>query len=124
MGRLRVLAALAFLCVIVAAPPLGSSSLLNVRVTPPVTFAPGFLTVHVTVQPTPENRLLEVIAESDDYYRRSEVSLDGERAARMNVFELKDLPSGMYEVRTVLLGPTGELASAMTLARVAAVGGR
>jgi hypothetical protein len=47
---------------------------------------------------------LRVVAESDDFYRASEVELDGDRAARTNVFEFRSLPSGSYEVTAILLG--------------------
>jgi hypothetical protein len=88
------------------------------RVTPLVAFAPGFLTVSVTVPADAENRSLQVVAESSDFYRSSQVSLDGKNAPPLNVFKFRDLPSGVYQITSVLTGATGQRAIAQRLAKV------
>ena len=52
------------------------------------------------------------------YHRSSEIPLDGKNAQRVNVVELKGLPTGLYEVRAVLVGPGGPIANSMQLVKV------
>ena len=54
-----------------------------------------------------DNRAVEVVAESEDYYRSSEIQLDGDQAPRTNTFEFRSLPPGTYEVKATLLGSSG-----------------
>jgi hypothetical protein len=55
----------------------------------------------------PDNRAVQVVAESSEFYRSSEIQLEGDRAPRTSVFEFRSLPSGTYEVRATLRGPSG-----------------
>ena len=41
------------------------------------------------------DRALRVVAESDTFYRSSEVQLDGADSDGVNTFEFRDLPSGL-----------------------------
>jgi hypothetical protein len=88
------------------------------QVSPIVAFAPAALTVTVTVLADDENRSLQVVAESLDYYRSSQISLDGKTAARLNVFKFRDLPTGLYQITSVLIGTNGHRAIAQRLAKV------
>ncbi len=81
--------------------------------------APAFLTIRTTVEPNDNNRRLNVVVDSDGYSTSSEIPLEGRNAARLNVIELRDVPSGLYEVRAVLEGSHGPIASSMQLVRVA-----
>lgn len=87
---------------------MGAGEKLDLKVSPAVAFAPASLVVRTVVQSDAENRAIEIVAESDDYYRSSEVQLDGDHAPRTNMFEFRSLPPGMYEVRATLLGAGGE----------------
>ena len=88
------------------------------RVTPLMALAPGFLTVRVTVEAAAENRSLQVVAESPDFYRSSQIQLDGAQATPLSVFEFRDLPTGLYEVTGVLIGVNGRRATVSQLAKV------
>lgn len=91
---------------------LGANERLAIRVSPSVAFAPANLVVRTTVEPDPQNRSIEIIAESPEFYRSSEMQLDGERAPRTTMFQFRSLPSGEYMVRAILKGQGGhELAS-------------
>jgi len=111
--------AAACVCLMAGTPAVTGAAALTQKVSPVLSIAPGFVTVRVSIEPSPDNRLLAVIVESPDYYRRSELELDGERASRTNVFELRDLPSGMYQVTSVVLDTHGNRTTATSLARVA-----
>jgi hypothetical protein len=87
--------------------PLGAGGRMTMRVSPEVSFAPAHLVVRATVEAAPENRGLEVVAESDDFYRSSTVQLDGEHAPRTSIFDFVSLPGGVYDVTVRLLDVHG-----------------
>lgn len=93
-----------------AAMPLGAKDKdpLMMRVSPTVSFAPANLMVRATVEVNAANRAVEIIAESEDFYRSSEMQLDGNSAPRTTQFEFRSLPPGTYEVRAVLYGQNGD----------------
>ena len=97
---------------------------LRMQVTPAVSLEPAVLTVRVSVEPSADNRVLQIVAESKDFFRRSEVQIDGERGAPLNVFEFRNLPTGLYHVTSVLTGASGRRATAFSLARVEPALGR
>ena len=86
--------------------PLGvrTGERLAMRVSPMVAIAPADLIVRTMVESNAANRSIEIIAESADFYRSSEIPLDGEKAARSAQFAFRNLPSGVYSVRAVLKG--------------------
>jgi hypothetical protein len=92
-------------------------------VSPTATLAPGFVTVRASVEADAENRLLEVVAVSRDFYRSSQIEMDGAQAPRLSVFEFRDLPSGDYEFSARLIGAHGQRATASQPARVVPLGG-
>jgi len=91
--------------------PLGAKDTgpLTLRVTPAVAFAPANLLVCATIEANASNRAVEIVAESESFYRSSQMQLDGDSAPRMASFELRSLPAGEYEVRAVLIGAAGEI---------------
>ena len=70
--------------------------------------APADVLVYVTVERNAENRLLRVSAESEAFFRSSELSLEGEGSARINILRFRDLPPGEYDVKADVLGSTGQ----------------
>ena len=75
---------------------------------PTVMLTPGHLIVETVIQPDPSNRSIRVTTESASLYRSSEVELEGVVAPRRNTFEFRDLPTGSYEVRGLLLDAKGD----------------
>lgn len=90
-----------------SALPLGAGQRLTLKVSPAVSFAPANLIVRATIVADADNRAVEIVAESDDFYRSSQIQLEGERAAHTNMFEFRSLPPGTYEVRASLVGADG-----------------
>lgn len=80
---------------------------LSVAVTPRAAFGPVDLTVRTHIAADPQNRSVEVVAESPSFYRSSEVPLDGDRAPRTSTFQFRKVPAGMYEVRVTLFDASG-----------------
>jgi hypothetical protein len=76
-------------------------------VSPAVSFAPAHLVVRTMIEAVPQNRALRIVADSEEFFRASEVELDGDHAARMHIFEFRSLPPGSYLVTAILLGADG-----------------
>jgi hypothetical protein len=116
-----------FLGVLVAASTMpvvaGERERMTIRVSPAVSFAPANLVVRATIAADPDNRTVEIVAESSEFYRSSEIQLDGDRAPRTSVFEFRSLPPGTYEVKATLRGPSGERAAVRQQVNVMASGG-
>jgi hypothetical protein len=115
---LAVLASLA-----TGSPAATAGQKLSVRVSPAVAMAPAMLTVKATVEPSDRNRVLMIEIDSATYHSHSELPLDGRSAPRLNVVELKDVPTGLHEVRATLVGANGPIASSMQLVKVEASAG-
>jgi hypothetical protein len=107
---MKVRAILIGMLMTTAAMPLGAGTRerLALKVSPAVSFAPANLIVRTTIEADQQNRAVEIIAESDGFYRSSEIQLDGDNAPRTTMFEFRSLPQGMYEVKAILYGSTGE----------------
>ena len=107
------------LCVFGLVPStLNGGEALQMKVSPAVQRAPAMLTVRVMVERSGENRVLQVVAESDTFYRSSEVEIDGANSSPLRVFQFRGLPTGRYEVTGVLLGTQGRRAMISRVAEV------
>lgn len=80
---------------------------LQLQVTPAVSMAPASVVVRVIVERDAANRELEIVADSDSFYRRTVVDLDGEQAPKVNELRLNDVPGGEYEVTATLYDANG-----------------
>jgi hypothetical protein len=104
-----------FLGILMAATtlPVGAGERMTIKVSPAVAFAPANLVVRTTIEADAGNRAVEIVAESQDFYRSSEIHLEGDKAARTTTFEFRSLPPGTYEVRAKLLGADGQARAAV-----------
>ena len=96
-----------------------AASRLAIKVSPAMALAPAFVRIQATVQPDAGNRALRVVAQSADFYRSTEVPIEGDRGPSVRVIEFPGLPSGLYQVDVVLIGTDGERATATALVRIA-----
>lgn len=114
-----------FACGLALALPssLLSDAALTLRVSPQAMLAPGFVTVRATIAANADNRAMDVVAESPNFFRSSRLSLDGERAPRVNEVVFRSLPAGRYEVSVTLLGTTGRRATASRWLQIVDTGG-
>jgi hypothetical protein len=92
---------------------LGGSSLsgappLELHVSPTFSSAPTTLRIRATVEPRHDRRALAVVIESEDFFRSSEVPLDGEDAPRHLLLEYRNLPAGTYDVQAAVLDADGK----------------
>ena len=88
---------------VVLAWPLNAGERLKMAVSPAVAFAPATVRVRATVEANPENRAIQIVAESPEFYRSSEIPLDGAHAPRTTIVEFRSLPGGSYTVTAVLI---------------------
>src|SRR5262245_36126325 len=99
------------LCLLIGASALNADQPLSVQVSPVLMPAPGYVSIRALVDASDENRALEITAESPDFVRGSTIQLDGRNAPRLSVFEFRDLPPGLYDVRAQLVGVHGKRAA-------------
>jgi len=59
------------------------------------------------------NRELRIVVEAADYYKSSDLQLDGLDAAATHQFEWKELPGGAYRVEATLTRADGEQRTAV-----------
>jgi hypothetical protein len=90
-----------------ASLPLHAGEHMTMIVSPTQSFAPATLRIQVRVEPTAENRALEIIADSADFYRSSLLSLDGNRGPRVVALAFRSVPGGEYEISSILLDGAG-----------------
>jgi hypothetical protein len=81
---------------------------LTLRVTPNVSSAPSTVIVRATVAKNSDNRWLHIEADSGEFFRSSEIQLDGDRAPLVTEIRLPNLPGGEYTVVAVLRNTMGE----------------
>jgi hypothetical protein len=105
---MKVRAVLFGILILTSTLPLGAGQRLTLKVSPAVSFAPANLIVRATIVADADNRAVQIVAESADFYRSSQIELEGDRAARTNMFEFRSLPPGTYEVRANLFGADGQ----------------
>ena len=104
--------------------PIDGREPLTITVTPLHSFAPSKMTVHARIEPSAANRSLTIVADGENYYRSSEISLEGSDAPKTIQMPLVNVPGGEYEISAVLLDASGnERAVAHQSATVLSVGG-
>ena len=81
---------------------------LLLQVSPAVGIAPAYVVVRAIVEHNSHNRGLEIVADSEAFYRRTVLDLDGEQAPKVNELQLKDIPGGDYEITATLFDSHGE----------------
>jgi len=108
----------AVLLLMLATLPLQAGERLTMRVTPMVAREPAFLTVRAMVAADADNRVLQVVVESADFYRSSAIDLQGAEAPPLNVFEFRNLPTGDYDVTSTLFDSHGRRVSSSKQFRV------
>lgn len=86
------------------------ASPVSVRVNPAVALAPTTLAIRVSVAPQPENRALEIVVDSGDFYRLSRMQLEGDKGPVTNTLNIGGVPAGDYEVTATVIGADGRRA--------------
>lgn len=80
---------------------------LELRVSPAISLAPASVSIRAIVEHDADNRELEIVADSSDFFRRTVIDLDGEHAPKTTELRLIDIPGGEYEIRATVLTAQG-----------------
>ena len=64
---------------------------------------PANVHVLVTIEPSPENRILRIEADGDSMFRSSQVELSGSGEKRLHAMQFKNLAAGNYMLRAEVL---------------------
>jgi hypothetical protein len=123
MTRFAIIAVTAGACLLGGGRTVDSAQPLSLEVSPLVAPGPAFVRVRAFVEPNDDNRSLEIVAQSPEFYRSSHVGLDGRNSPRMAVVEYPRLPPGRYEISGVLVGVGGKRATAMKFVQLVATAG-
>jgi len=109
---------------VVVALPVAGGDRMTMKVSPAQAFAPSLLRVRVRIEPEADNRSLTVTVDSGEFYRSSEMPLDGDRAPKTIQLEFPGLPEGDYDVVGIVKDSAGHRRSfARDYARFVRVGG-
>lgn len=92
---------------LVVALPASAGSSLSLKVTPRTSFEPTRLKVTVRIEAHPDNRALRIAADSGSFYRSSDVPLEGDAAAPLQVVFFDRMPAGQYQLTAQLRGTRG-----------------
>jgi hypothetical protein len=93
--------------IILTVLPVDGGEPLKLTVTPAQSFAPATVLVRARIEPSVENRALAIVANGDEFYRSSEIQLNGDQAPKTVDLRFSDLPRGQYEVYAVLMDASG-----------------
>ena len=110
--KLRLVTAILVLGVGVAAEVVAEQrARLEMRLSGSVALAPAVLRSTVFVEQHPDNRMLRVSIDGENYFGSSDIPLEGSESKRSHFLEWKGLPAGEYQVSTELYGATGRRAT-------------
>ena len=111
-------------CVLVAAFPVSAGDPVSLKLTPSMAAAPAFLMVRTSIESDKDNRLIEVVVQSAEFYTSSTMALNGSSAPRSANFNFSNLPTGTYEVTATLVGSKGRRGGAAAWFRSVSSPGR
>jgi hypothetical protein len=97
---------------LLSASSLNGAPALDLHVSPAIASAPAMLRIRATIAPKVDQRALTIVIESEDYFRSSEMSLEGEDAPRHLFLEYSNLPAGVYDVQATVVDADGNPMSA------------
>ena len=85
---------------------------------------PATVQITVAIVPDAQHRLLRIAAAGEQYYRESELTLEGEKDKRLHTVEFKNLPAGAYTLVAEVRSREELLAKATQDLIVTSMGGR
>ncbi len=123
MTTVMRIAALVAVCAHLAAATVNGGERLELRVSPMLSMAPAAVVIRVIIEADEDNRALDVIADSTDFYTSSRVPLNGAQSPRVSEIRFAALPEGVYQVTAILTGSQGRRAVATRFVIVGTPGG-
>jgi hypothetical protein len=93
--------------VILSVTPISGKAALKLEVTPTQAFAPATVRISARIDPNEDNRLLAIAADAEEFYRSSEIQLNGAEAPKTIELRFPSLPAGDYEIAAALIDSSG-----------------
>jgi hypothetical protein len=87
--------------------PASGGEPLTLAVAPTVSMAPAYMRIRVRIEPSAGNRLLTIVADGSEFYRSSDVQLEGDQAPKTVERSFSNLPSGEYDIYVFLTDGLG-----------------
>jgi len=87
---------------VLATNSLGAREGIQLDVSPRFAYEPSTVNVEVVIEQDAANRAVDVVADSENFYRSSRVELEGANAPRVTTMRFRDLPAGDYDIRAML----------------------
>lgn len=84
---------------------------LSLLVSPLQSFAPATLTIKLQVEPSPNNCLVRVVVDGEDYFRSTDIELPPGTKKTLPPLTYPRVPAGDYTVTAGLFSCQGELLS-------------
>ena len=109
--------------VAVSIHPGRASEVVEIKVRGHYFPAPANINVNIAVEPADNHYRLVIEADSEGFYRASEIALDGAADKRVHTVQFKNLPQGQYVLRAELRSRTDVLAEARQQLTVTGMGG-
>jgi len=81
---------------------------VSLRVSPAVSFAPATLVIQVRIAADARGSALEIVANSDEFYRSSTIPLEGDGVAKTTTLQYSSVPPGQYEVTATVITSDGK----------------
>jgi hypothetical protein len=81
---------------------------VSLRVSPAVSFAPATLVIQVRIAADAHGRALEIVANSDEFYRASTIPLESDGVAKTTTLQYASVPPGQYEVTATVITSDGK----------------
>jgi hypothetical protein len=85
-----------------SAQMIAADAPITIAVRPAVTVARATAQLKVLVARDDRNRVLQWEVDGPNYYRSSQIDLDGSSAPRSWLFWVKDIPEGDYDIRVTV----------------------
>jgi hypothetical protein len=122
--RIRHTAVIAFALAAIASAAGHTNEVVEIHLRGRFFAEPATVQITVAVAPDALNRLLRIQADSGDFYRASELTLEGDGDKRLHYVEFKNLPAGSYLLTAEVLSTNDVLGHATQALVVTGVGGR
>lgn len=110
--RTAILSALILALGALTTSPSPAKSIVEIRVRGYYYAAPATVPLIVAVEPGADNRALMVEVDGEDYYRSSEIELEGDKDKKFHSVQFKKLPAGNYSLRAQVRSQTKVLGRA------------
>ena len=89
-------------CMAGSSQMIAADKLISIAVNPTVTVSRGTAQLRVLVERNDRNRILIWEVDGPNYYRSSQIELEGASAPRSWFFFVRDLPEGDYDIRATV----------------------